>query len=52
MDKNGKISYCVICDSKMYWAKNYPHKKLQNIYIIETNSDEDNYENANIVLFA
>ena len=49
-DKNGKISRCVICDSKMHWAKNCPHKKLQNINMTETNSDEDNYENANIVL--
>ena len=50
MDKNGKISRCVICDSKMHWAKNCPHKKLQNINMTETNSAEDNYENANIVL--
>ena len=26
MDKQGKITRCVICDSKMHWAKNGPHK--------------------------
>ena len=26
LDKNGKVSRCVICDSKMHWADKCPHK--------------------------
>ena len=31
LDKNGKISRCIICDSKLHWAKKCPHRSSQNI---------------------
>ena len=52
MDKQGKIARCVICDSKMHWAKNCPHKtNIKSINVAETISDDDNYdEKVNIIL--
>ena len=54
VDKNGKISRCVICDSKLHWAPKCPHRNDQNVNILE-DSDSDSAENhsfeeANIVL--
>ena len=31
LDKNGKISRCIICDSKLHSAKKCPHRRSQNI---------------------
>ena len=52
MDKQGKIARCVICNSKMHWAKNCPHKtNIKSINVAETISDDDNYdEEVNIIL--
>ena len=52
MDKQGKIARCVICHSKMHWAKNCPHKtNIKSINVAETISDDDNYdEEVNIIL--
>ena len=52
MDKQGKIARCVICNSKMHWAKNCPHKtNIKSINVAETISDDDNYdEKVNIIL--
>ena len=36
LDKNGKVSSCVICDSKMHWADKCPHKSnYQSVNISE-----------------
>ena len=49
-DKKGKITRCAICDSKMHWAKAYPHKSNYNVVNVaeslseiedETVCDED-----------
>ena len=45
VDKNGKISRCIICDSKLHWEYKYPHKNDQNVNILEDSDTE-----ANIVL--
>ena len=55
LDKNGKISRCVICDSKMHWAGKCPHRSNnQSVDIIgEENFDletDNEVEEANIVL--
>ena len=31
LDKNGKVSRCIICDSKMHWADKFPHKSNYQI---------------------
>ena len=54
-DKKGKITRCVICDSKMHWAKTYPHKSNYNVvYVAEPLSEiEDETvcdEEVNIIL--
>ena len=45
VDKNGKISRCIICDSKLHWEYKYSHKNDQNVNILEDSDTE-----ANIVL--
>ena len=41
----------VICNSKMYWAKNCPHKtNIKLINVAETISDDDNYDEVSIIL--
>ena len=44
VDKNGKISRCVICDSKLLWANKCPHKNYQNVNTLDDN-DKDSVEN-------
>ena len=48
----GQISCCVICNSKMHWAKNCLHKKSQqvNYFEDEDGGDSDDSEEVNIVL--
>ena len=48
LDKNGKVSKCVICGSKMHRANKCPHRSEQNVNILE--DDDDNLEEINIVL--
>ena len=44
LDKNGKISRCVICDSKMHWTDKCPHKSnYQSINV----SEEINWDTEN-----
>ena len=52
MDKQGKITRCVICDSKMYCSKNCPHRtNLKSVNIAETTSNDNNYnEKINTIL--
>ena len=55
LTKQGKISQCAICDSKMHWAKNCQHKCQQIANIIETSEEEDTdneyeVEDVNFVL--
>ena len=53
VNKQGKISRCVICDSKMHWAKNCPHKSIEKekVNITESTSDnESDNEEVNIIL--
>ena len=49
LDKNGKVSKCVICGSKMHWVNKCPHRSEQNVNILE-DDDDDNLEEMNIVL--
>ena len=53
-DKNGKISRCVICDSKVHWSNKSPHKNDQNVNIVDDSdndsADNDLFEEANIIL--
>ena len=30
-DKKGKITRCIICDSKIHWAKIFPQKSNQSL---------------------
>ena len=53
--KNGKVSRCVVCDSKMHWADKCPHKSNYQSFNIseEITSDTENEsesEKINIVL--
>ena len=42
MDKQGKITRCVICNSKMHWAKNCLHKtNTKSVNVAEIISDDD-----------
>ena len=52
LNKKGQVSRCDICDSKMYWAKNCPHKKSQQVNYIddEDGRDSDDSEEVNTVL--
>ena len=54
LTKQGKISRCAICDSKMHWVENCQHKRPQIANIIETSEeDTDNeyeVEDVNFVL--
>ena len=35
LGKNGKISRCIICNSKLHWVKKCPHRSSQNVNIVE-----------------
>ena len=35
LDKHGKISRCVMCDSKLHWANKCPHKYDQDVNVVE-----------------
>ena len=52
LHKKGQISWCNICDSKIHWAKNCPHRKQQNVNTVgePTCKEEENSEKVNIVL--
>ena len=52
MNEKGQVPRCVICDSKMQWAKNCPHKNSQQLNYIdnEDGRDSDDSEEVNIVL--
>ena len=52
MNKQGKITRCIICDSKMHWAKNCPHKtNIKSVNFAETHGDDDNDDKeVNIIL--
>ena len=43
LDRNGQISRCVLCDSKIHWAKDCPHgktRKIQSTNVIESDSQQ------------
>ena len=45
IDKHGKITRCVICDSKMHCTKNCPHQtNIKSFHVAETISDDENYD--------
>ena len=58
LDRNGQISRCVVCDSKMHWAKDCPHgktRKTQSVDVIESDGQQANdngYEECELVLLA
>ena len=46
MTKQGIVSLCAICDSKINWAKDCQHKRSETANIAEPNNEtEDNPEN-------
>ena len=46
LTKQGVVSRCAICDSKMHWAKDCQHKRSETANIAELNNEaEDNPEN-------
>ena len=54
LDKNGNVSRCVICDSKIHWADKCPHKSnFQSVNISEEvkwdTDNESESEEINIV---
>ena len=50
-DKKGKVTRCIICDSKMHWAKTCPHKSNTNVVnITESDNDDSPDEEVHIVL--
>ena len=53
LTKQGIISRCAICNSKMYWAKDCQHKQIQATNIVEIGvekEDDNEFEEVNIVL--
>ena len=53
LTKQGIISRCAICDSKMHWAKDCQHKRIQAANIVEIDDkkeDNNEFEEVNIVL--
>ena len=53
VDKQGKLTRCIICDSKMHWMKFCPHKSsAKPVNVVETVSDNDDNddEEVNIIL--
>ena len=58
LDRNGQISRCVVCDSKMLCTKDCPHvknKKQQSANVIESDGQQANdneYEECELVLLA
>ena len=45
LDRNGQISRCIVCDSKMHWAKDCPHGKTikqQFANVIESDGQQAN----------
>ena len=53
LDKHGKISRCVVCQSTMHWADKCPHcnDKGTAMYVeVDENSENDSSEEINIVL--
>ena len=58
LNKNGQISRCVVCESKMHWAKDCPHVnnvKQQSANVIESDSQQANdngCEECELILLA
>ena len=55
LTKQGVVSRCAVCNSKMYWAKECQHKGSETVYIAKLNDEtEDNVKNiikeSNIVI--
>ena len=53
LTKQGIISRCAICDSKMHWAKDCQHKQIQAANIVEIDDEKENdneFQEVNIVL--
>ena len=53
LNKIGKVSRCLICDSKMHWVDQCRHKNDSAAALAsenETKSDQENCEEVNIVL--
>ena len=52
LNKIGKVSRCLICDSKMHWADHCPHKSDHAALVteIDTESDQENCEEVNVAL--
>ena len=49
-NKQGQISRCAICDSKMHWAKQCPHRLRNNsTNLVDVSDDEDDFENVQMV---
>ena len=50
-NKEGQISRCAICDSKMHWAKQCPHRSKNNLTnLVDISDNEDDLENVKTIL--
>ena len=50
-NKQGQISRCAICDSKMHWAKQCPHQSKNNLTnLVDVSDSKDDFENIQIIL--
>ena len=50
-NKEGQISRCAICNSKMYREKQCPHRsKNISANLVDVSDDEDDFENVQIIL--
>ena len=52
INKQGQVSRCAICNSKIHWAKQCPHhlKNSESSFITEDNDNDKQYEDVQIIL--
>ena len=41
LNREGQVSRCVICDSKMHWASRCPHNKGKEYFVNENHKSQD-----------
>ena len=50
LSHDGKVSRCIVCDSKLHWARNCPHS-YENLSKEENKNDNDDTECVHLSLF-
>ena len=41
LNREGQVSRCIICDSKMHWASRCPHNKRKEHFVYENHKSQD-----------